>query len=101
MGRTSTFSREEKIAAVKLLVDEGRSAVSVAHEYSIHENTLWKWKQEYMLNPEDAFAEKDPTAAVPDETERLRRRVKELENEVAFLKKVSAYFAKSPLKNTP
>ncbi len=32
----------------------------------------------------------------PDETERLKRRIRELENEVELLKKVSAYFAKHP-----
>lgn len=95
MGRNSLFTREEKIAAVKLVTEEGRSVPSVANEYGVHENTIWKWKQAYTTNPEDAFREK-AIAEAPDETERLRRRIKELENEVDFLKKVSAYFAKNP-----
>lgn len=101
MGRKSEFSREEKIAAVKLVTQEGRSVPSVANEYGVHENTLWKWKQAYAMDPEGAFREKDVNAAPPDETERLRRRVKQLENEVDFLKKVSAYFAKDPQRGTP
>jgi transposase len=101
MGRKSEFSREEKIAAVKLVEQEGRSVPSVANEYGVHENTIWKWKQTYAVNPEGAFKEKDDTAQLPDETERLRRRVKELENEVDFLKKVSAYFAKGTQRSTP
>lgn len=40
MGRKSEFSREEKIAAVKLVTEGGRSLLSVANEYGIHENTL-------------------------------------------------------------
>jgi len=45
MGRQSEFTREEKIAAVKLVTEGGRSAISVANEYGIHENTLWKWRR--------------------------------------------------------
>ena len=95
MSRNSQFSREEKIAAVKLVTDDGRSVVSVANEDKVHENTIWKWKQEYQVNPEGAFTRAENETAL-DETERLRRRVKELENEVEFLKKVSAYFVKNP-----
>lgn len=96
MGRNSAFNREEKIAAVKMVTEGGRSALSVANEYGVHENTIWKWKQQYTINPDGAFTEKESSAEPGDETERLRRRVKELETEVEFLKKVSAYFAKSP-----
>ena len=42
MGRRSEFSREEKIAAVKLVTEGGRSLLSVANEYGIHENTRWE-----------------------------------------------------------
>lgn len=95
MGRNSRYNREEKVAAVKLVTEDGRSVLSVANEYGVHENTIWKWKQEYQINPDQAFTLSESETA-PDEAERLRRRVKELENEVEFLKKVSAYFAKNP-----
>ena len=42
MGRRSEFSREEKIATVKLVKESGRSVPSVAKEYGIHENMLGK-----------------------------------------------------------
>ena len=99
MGRRSEFSREEKIAAVKLVTEGGRSLLSVANEYGIHENTLGKWKRQYAINPEGAFTGepvKDEATAQEQELQRLRRRVRELENENDFLKKVSAYFAKNP-----
>ena len=37
MGRKSEYSREEKIAAVKLVTEGGRDVPSVANEYGIHE----------------------------------------------------------------
>lgn len=100
MGRRSEFSREEKVAAVKLVTEGGRSLLSVANEYGIHENTLGKWKRQYAINPEGAFTEEKLPAgeAVGDqEVARLKRRIRELEEENDFLKKVSAYFAKNPL----
>lgn len=96
MGRQSEFTREEKIAAVKLVTEGGRSAPSVANEYGIHENTLWKWKRQYAINPEGAFTGTPVGDSTELEKDRLKRRVRELENEVDFLKKVSAYFAKGP-----
>lgn len=99
MGRKSQYSREEKIAAVKLVTEGGRSLLSVANEYGIHENTLGKWKRQYAINPEGAFTGEpmpDPASEEERELQRLKRRVRELEEENEFLKKVSAYFAKSP-----
>ena len=99
MGRKSEFSREEKIAAVKLVTEGGRSLLSVANEYGIHENTLGKWKRQYATNPEGAFTGepvKEETTEQDRELQQLRRRVRELEVENDFLKKVSAYFAKNP-----
>jgi len=95
MSRKSEFSREEKIAAVRLTAEGGRTALSVANEYGVHENTVLKWKRQYKMNPDLAFNGQNGETT-PDETERLKRRIRELENEVEFLKKVSAYFAKRP-----
>lgn len=96
MGKQGQFTREEKIAAVKLVTEGGRTALSVANEYGIHENTLWKWKRQYAINPEGAFTGAPTGDSTEIENEQLKRRVRELENEVDFLKKVSAYFAKGP-----
>lgn len=99
MGRRNEYSREEKIAAVKLVTEGGRSLLSVANEYGIHENTLWKWKRQYAINPETAFTGAEiltPETAAERELAQLKRRIRELEAENDFLKKVSAYFAKGP-----
>jgi len=95
MGRLSKYTEEEKLAAVRLVTEGGRSMLSVANEFGIHENTVWKWKRQYEINPEGAFV-KVVNVDSNAEAERLKRRVRELENEVEFLKKVSAYFAKNP-----
>ena len=93
MGRQSTFTREEKLAAVKLTTEHGRSVTSVANEYGVHPNTVWKWQQQYRTNPIAAFTG-EPDTSDEAEKRRMKRRIAELEAENDFLKKVSAYFAK-------
>ena len=47
-SRKSLFTREEKIAAVSLVIDKGRSTLSVANEYGVHDNTIIKWCKQYL-----------------------------------------------------
>jgi transposase len=100
MSRQSKYTREEKIAAVKLATESGRSAASVANEYGVHPNTIWKWREQYTVNPQDAFTGAADTSE-DAEQRRMKRRIAELEAENDFLKKVSAYFAKGSQKDTP
>jgi len=99
MGRENEYSREEKVAAVQLVTEYGRTVLSVANEYKVHENTIYKWRNQYQTNPTQAFSGQQGETAM-DEAERLKRRIQELENEVEFLKKVSAYFARNPQRST-
>jgi transposase-like protein len=48
MSRKSLFTREEKIAAVSLVIDKGRSTLSVANEYEVHDNTIIKWRNPWL-----------------------------------------------------
>lgn len=94
MGEKGKHPRETKIAVVQLVTEGGRTVTSVANEYGVHENTIYKWVKQYQLNPQEAFPGSGKHAP-KDETERLKRRIAELEQENDFLKKVSAYFAKN------
>ena len=100
MGRKSEFSREEKIAAVQLTTNGGRTVLSVANEYGVHENTVMKWKRQYKTNPDLAFSGQNGETP-PDEAERLKRRIRELENEVEFLKKHSCRTASQRRNENP
>ena len=93
MGKRSRFTREEKIAAVKL-ISNSRSVTSVANEYGVHPNTVWKWQELYRTNPKEAFTD-EPDNSEKAELGRLKRRNTELEAEIDFLKKAAAYFAKN------
>jgi len=93
MSSKKRYTREEKIAVVELLTEGGRTEPSLSNEYDVHENTIYKWARAYSMSPQTAFPGSGNEAL--DEAERLKRRIAELEAENTFLKKVSAYFAKS------
>lgn len=80
--KTSQFTREEKLAALQLLSD-GRTITSVANEYDVHPNTIWKWKQIFCTDPDRAFVSETPDPEV-SEVKRLKRRNAELEAENDF-----------------
>ncbi len=49
------FDKNFKIEAVHLVLEQGRSVLSVAKELDIHENTIRKWIKEYKVHSDDAF----------------------------------------------
>jgi len=57
---------------------------------------LSKWVQLQRQDGEEAFRGNGKRTAVEDEIWRLKQRNKALEEELAFLKKVSRSFAKDP-----
>jgi transposase len=88
------FSPEFREQAAKLVVEGQRSTAEVAREYGIGETTLGNWVKKYRL---DHAGEEQPLE-LPERAElaELRRRVREQEMELTFLKKAAAYFAREP-----
>ena len=95
MGKEQRYDQEFKKEIVKLYTEGKRSASSLASEIGVHENTIYKWARAYGADPEYAFPGSGHMKPEEEETRRLERRVKELEEEVEILKKAAAYFAKN------
>lgn len=77
--------------AVEMVLDSDKSVAKVAKELDINEWTLRNWVKQARKS------QRTPSnAAKPESPDLLRaeRRIRELEMEVAFLKKAAAYFAK-------
>jgi transposase len=87
------FSEEFRAGAVRLVLDEGRTAGAVARELDLTESALRAWV---------ARAEADRTkgksggltTAERDELARLRKENRQLRLERDILKKAAAFFAK-------
>jgi len=91
------LSREEKLAYVEQILLKKMTVPEVVEKTGVHESTVYEWLRKYRDNPGDFMpgsgnSHKDDTGS-----RALEKRVKELERENEFLKKVAAYFAKSPV----
>ena len=88
------YDREFKEGAIRLILDGGRSVRSVAEDLGIHENMLHRWKKEYLEDREHAFPGKGHMKPHEEEIFRLKRRIADLEEDRAILKKALAIFSK-------
>ncbi len=90
------YDREFKEDAVRLIVDGGRSVREVARDLGIHENMLCRWKKEYLQDTEHSFPGKGHMKPHEEELFKLKRRIADLEEDRAILKKALAIFSKRP-----
>lgn len=90
------FDREFKEDAIRLIVDGGRPVRDVARDLGIHENMLHRWKQEYLQDKEHSFPGKGHMKPHEEEIFKLKRKVADLEEDRAILKKALAIFSKRP-----
>lgn len=90
------YSKQFKLEALRLFERGDKTAADLARELGIRRNQLYKWRRELERRGEaEAFLGQGRNAVRDTRCEmtRLRRRVAELEEENAILKKAGAYFA--------
>ena len=97
MGRKRRqYTKEFKIEAVRLIVEEGRPISEVARELGIGENLLHRWKKKSEEGKIDPFPGKGRLSPEDEELRRLRRENKRLRMEHEILKKAVAIFSEEP-----
>jgi len=89
------FDAQFKKDIVKLYLNGERTCPSLAAELGLHENTIYKWIQQYKSDPEQAFPCSGHVKGEADELRKAQRRIKDLEEELAILKQAAVYFAKN------
>jgi len=90
--KAKRYTPEFKEQAARKVVDNSLPIAQVARELGVNDTTLGFWVKAYRKQ----CAGQPLPAGMPDD-ERMReleRRNRELEMEVAFLRKAAAYFAK-------
>lgn len=85
MGSRRRFDRAYKLSAVRLLAASGEPVTQVARSLGIHDNLLRRWRQQLRDGKGTTMTE----SGVQERSEviRLRRRCRDLEQELALLKK--------------
>ena len=86
------FTHEFKAQAVERLLEGGKGLSEVATELGLSPGQLSAWRTDHLAaGSAEALAVRKAEQA---ETQRLRREVKRLEEEVEILKKAAAFFAR-------
>jgi transposase len=86
--RGRRYSEEFKSDAVALVRRSGRPVAHIAKELGVDDSTLAYW----MKQSNSSLSDDDKAAY--DEQRRLRKRIKELEEEIEILKRFTAYWVK-------
>jgi transposase len=91
-GKSKRYTPEFKEQAAKRVVDNSLPIAQVARELGVNDTTLGFWVKAYRKK----LSGQQIPDGVPDNelVRELERRNRELEMEIAFLRKAAAYFAK-------
>ncbi len=89
-----SYTREFKIEAVRQVVEQNRTVAEVARELGIGAGLLGLWKQQVLADPVEPFPGKGRVKVAEEELRRLERENRQLRQELEFVKKTAAYFAK-------
>lgn len=87
------YTKEFKVEAVRLVLEEGRTISEVARDLGINENLLHRWKKKSEEGKIEPFPGKGRLSPEDDELRQLRRENKRLRMERDILKKAVAIFS--------
>lgn len=89
------YTREFKIEAVRLSLEDGRPGTDVARELGIHPNLLYRWRKAYLADNAESFPGRGKMKASDEEVTRLRREVALLREDREILKKALVFFSRA------
>jgi transposase len=96
--KRNQYTKEYKIEAVRLMVEEGRPISEVARELGVAQSLLHRWKKKSEEGKIDSFPDKNCLSPKDDDEElrQLRRENNRLRMERDILKKAVPIFSKEP-----
>jgi transposase len=87
------YTREFKLEAIRLLETSGKSAAQIERDLGIGAGCLWRWKQEFSANGEQAFPGQGRLTPEQGRIRQLERENEILRQERDILKKAVAIFS--------
>lgn len=97
MTKRTTYTKEFKQEAVRLLERGDKPAIELARELGIRRNLLYKWQEQLRTKGDVAFSgpgRPQSDASKDAEIARLKKELEQIKEERDILKKAAAYFAK-------
>ena len=89
------YTKEFKVEAVKLVLDQAMSANQVATDLGVGSSTLCKWVKTYKQNGLNSFPGKGRLLPHEEEIRKLQKDLRQTQMERDILKKAISFFAQS------
>jgi len=94
MKQQRNYEKEFKIQTVKYILEAQKPVAQVARELEISDNTLYSWVKQYKQDAGQAFVGRGHLRAHDHAAREIQKRIRDLEEENAILKKAMHIFAK-------
>jgi transposase len=94
MNTRKKYSKEFKLDAISLVLDQGYTRVEAARNLDINVKMLCRWINEYQTDDEQAFRGNGKLTLEQEEIHRLKEENRRLKMEKEILKKAAVFFAK-------
>ena len=92
------YTKEFKLEAVRLVVEQGRSAREVSRSLGVNESLLHHWKRQLLEDGELSFpgnGNRMTSDEAEGEIRRLKKELAEAKQDREILKKAAAFFARN------
>ena len=95
------FTKEQKLEIVNQSMSEDISIESLAEQYKIHSNSIYRWRRQYLRYEDESFPGNGKKLIIPEEQEtaRLKKQLIEVELEKEILTKALGIFSSPVRKN--
>lgn len=101
MNARKKYSKEFKLDAISLVVDQKFSRAEAARNLEINPNLITRWMKEYEKDQDgQAFRGNGKLTPEQEEIRKLKAQVRTLEMERNFLKEATVFFAKETKRST-
>ncbi len=94
MTTRKQYTKEFKLDAISLVLEQGYKQAEAARSLGINVNMLSRWVKEHQHDEGQAFRGNGKLTPEQEEIRQLRSQVKRLEMEKDILKKATVFFAK-------
>ena len=94
MKKWRNYTREFKVQACELVLQENVKVKIVAERMGINPIMLYKWIDDYKTYGDAAFVGKGNLRPEEAKIKKLQKESEELRQQIEILKKAAAYFAK-------
>lgn len=95
MTKRKKYSKEFKLDAISLVLDQGYTRIEAVRSLEINANMLGRWIKEHQADDDgQAFRGNGKLSPEQEEIRKLKAQVKQLELEKRILKEATVFFAK-------